>query len=158
MQAEKGQTTAKSEAADLADLIARRGAALSGLLGAGTRFLKLAAGNLPIARDALAKLAPVLHAGTWAVCEDLESMRRIAPCPAAVAATLKDLAAKISEQTSLALSEVTDMRIGSAAIEIMRDKTDPETFVAWLSEDTYDDAWKQLVIRLNRVPSVMTEG
>lgn len=141
-----------------ADLAAARGRALSGLLTAGTAVLGTGTGDRQLAKAAIAKLAPVVDQETWAMCSDLEAMRRIAECPAAVAAVLGALTSKIGERVSIALSEIADPRIAACAVQVLRDRAGLDTFLRWLEDETYVSAWKQLVQHLDRIPSAAPEG
>jgi hypothetical protein len=140
------------------DLIAARGRALSGLLSAAGHVLTAGTSDRQLAKAAIAKLAPVVDQETWAMCSDLAAMRRIAECPAAVAAVLGALTSKIGERVSIALSEVADPRIAAFAVQILRDRTGLDTFRCWLEDETYVSAWKQLVQHLDRIPSAAPEG
>lgn len=137
-----------------ADYAAPRCAALSGLLSTGTRILKLAADNRQIARDAITKLVPAVGAGTWALCQDLESLRRIAECPAGVAAALKELTIEIALPISVALLEIDDARVATLAMNTLRAETDPATFLSWIREEAYLPAWRQLAHSLSRIPDL----
>jgi hypothetical protein len=137
-----------------ADYAAPRCAALSGLLSIGTRFLKLAADHRQIARDAITKLVPAVGAGTWALCQELEALRRIAECPAGVALALKELTIEIALPVSVVLVEIADARVATLAINALREATDPATFLSWIREEAYLPAWRQIAHSLSRIPDL----
>ena len=148
----------QGESAASADLTAPRGAALLGILCAGMPFITLITDHRQLTKDAISKLAPAMGADIWAVFRDLESLRCIAECPAAVAEALKALTAGINQRVSIALAEIADGRIATFAVETLRDGVDSETFLSWIREETYVTAWKQLAHHLNKVPSVPVAG
>jgi len=126
------------------------GLALSGMLRAGAGFVNLAVDNRQLAKDAITKFAPVMKAEVWTIFSDAESLRRIAECPPGVAANLLALTVDVNERVSLALSELPDARIATAAMGALRAATAPETFMSWIRDEAYLSAWKQLVAHLNR--------
>lgn len=159
--APKTETT-KSENADPAsppvDFATPRGAALSAMLRPGPHFVAMAADNRELAREAIMKFAPVIQSEIWTISADAETLRRIAECPAGVAANLQALTVWMNAHVSLALSEITDARVATSAMEVLRAGADSEVFLSWIREETYLSAWKQLVAHLNRDVLAPPEG
>jgi hypothetical protein len=132
------------------DFAPPRAAALSAMMAAASHFVALAGDHRQLAKDAITKFAPVMKDDVWTLFTDADSLRRIAECPAGVAANLRDLTVWMNERVSLALSELADDRIAVSAMETLRGITNAEIFMSWIREETYVSAWKQLVQHLNR--------
>jgi hypothetical protein len=143
-----------------ADVAAQTATALSDMLGAGSSFIVVAAANRQLTKDAILKFAPVMKAEIWTIFGDADSLRRIAECPPVVVEALEALAIEMNQRVSMILSELTaDQAAAAFAMKMLREKTPPETFLAWISTETYLTAWKQFVAHLNRdTGAPRTEG
>ncbi|MGE3332823.1 MAG: hypothetical protein AB7I36_04215 [Rhodospirillaceae bacterium] len=141
---------APAEGASAPEIAAPLAQALSHMLGAGPDFLALALANRQLAKDAIAKLAPVMKDACWPVFRDAEALRRVAECPPAIVGTLQALSAEMHQRVSMSLSEIDDADVITFAIKTLRDATDGALFLSWIRDEAHLSAWKQFIAHLKK--------
>jgi hypothetical protein len=141
---------APAEGASAPDLTAPLAQTLTHMLGAGPDFLALALANRKLAKDAIAKLAPVMKEGCWEVFTGAEALRRIVECPAAIVAILQAGSAEMHQRVSMLLSEIEDTEVAAFAIKSLRETGGAEPFLSWISDEAHLPAWKQFLAHLKK--------
>lgn len=148
VQALSGAPATQGEGAP--DLAAPLAQALSHMLGAGPDLLRVALMNRQLAKAAIMRIAPVMKAESWTLLRDADSLRRISECPVAMVPALQALTAEMNQRVSMLLSEIEDADVAAFAVKTLREKTEPQLFLSWISDETHIPAWKQFIAHLKR--------